>query len=141
MPVAGRDGGFSPPSGRDGRSPPGKAETVGRGGAGSSAVLGRAAAEEKLRLGDGVGAGEFVRDIGVGGLVMFIGGVFPGCTNPVYEAGKEGIGGGAEEDWEGAAAALTALDGGPLGGGSFGVLVSGVAEPAFLLTHFFSSES
>lgn len=106
-------------------------------------MLGRAAAEEKLRLGDGIGAGEFVRDIGVGGLVMLIGGVIPGCAGPpAYAVGKEGIGGGAEaEDWGGAAAALTALDGGPLGGGAFGASVSGVAAPAFLLTHFFKSES
>lgn len=113
---------------------------VGGGGVGSSVVLGRAAAEEKLRLGDGVGRREVGGEVNEGGLEMLIGGVAPGFAG-VVEVGNGGTGGGADADGGDTAAALTARDGGPLGGGGFGLFVSAVAAPAFLLTHFFKSES
>ena len=66
-------------------------------------------------------------------LVTLIGGVAPAV-------GSGGTGGGAVLLGRGGPAALTALEGGPLGGGSVGaatVLPSG----SFLLTHLFFSES
>lgn len=75
-----------------------------------------------------------------GGLEMLTGGVVPGFAG-VVELGIGGTGDGADEDGRGTPAALTARDGGPLGGGGFGLLVSDVAAPAFLLIHFFKSES
>lgn len=93
-----------------------------------------------MRLGDGVGTGGLVSNVDARGLTMLVGGVIPGCVEAAYVAGNGGTGGVAE-DGGGAAAALTARDGGPLGGGGFGAVTSDVAAPAFLLTHFFKSES
>ena len=67
------------------------------------------------------------------GLVTLIGGVAP-------TVGSGGTGGGAVLLGRGGPAPLTALEGGPLGGGGGGtatVLPSG----SFLLTHLFFSES
>lgn len=74
------------------------------------------------------------------GCRTLIGGVSvcPGITD-----GKGGTGGVAFldiDDGGGPPAALTALDGGPLGGGAFGASVAAGAGP-FLLTHFFNSLS
>lgn len=76
----------------------------------------------------------------MGAFVMLIGGVFPNCAGCVNAFGKAGTGGVAEEGGA-APAALTALDGGPLGGGGFELAVVVAAAPAFLFTHFFRSES
>ena len=78
----------------------------------------------------------------VGGVdcVTFIGGVAL-CAG-IIECGSGGTGGVAVLDIEGGGppAALTALDGGPLGGGAFGASVA-VGAGSFLLIHFLSSLS
>lgn len=70
---------------------------------------------------------------GVGGFVNAIGGV------PVA-VGSGGTGGVAVKAGGGCPDALTALEGGPLGGGGAAV-GAGVASGFFLLTHLFCSES
>lgn len=106
-----------------------------------------AAAAVIERAGEVVCAGVSTREGGpdpkpiVGGVACetLIGGVpaSPGITD-----GKGGTGGVAvlDADAGGPPAALTALLGGPLGGGAFGASAAAGVGP-FLLTHFFSSLS
>ena len=96
--------------------------------------------------GDAVLAGVPVPDGGPDG--MLVGG--EGCDTPIGGVsvlignadGRGGTGGVEclDIDGGGPPAALTALDGGPFGGGGFGVSVAAGAGP-FLFTHFFKSLS
>lgn len=67
------------------------------------------------------------------GLVTLIGGV-------AIAVGSGGTGGGAVLLGRGGPAALTTLEGGPLGGGGAGVAAA-LPSGSFLLTHLFFSES
>lgn len=73
------------------------------------------------------------KEFEVAGLVTLIGGV-------AIAVGSGGTGGGAVLFGRGGPAALTTLDGGPLGGGGAGPVVA-VPSGSFLLTHLFFSES
>lgn len=131
MAVAGLDGGAEDDSPSDGAR-----IGIAVNAEASSVLLGSAAADEKLRVGDGgSGADKF------GGLVMLIGGKFTveseGGVEPRGKAGTGGVGDGVGTR----PAALTARDGGPRGGGAFGAAASDTVSPAFLLIHFFKFES
>lgn len=128
--VAGLDGGAEEESPSDGAS----IDNAVNPGA-SSVLLGSAAADEKLRVGEGGCCGG-----NVGGLVMFIGGKFTEGSGGVESRGKAGTGGVVEGGGT-RPVALTARDGGPRGGGALGTAVSDAVSPAFLLTHFFRFES
>lgn len=128
--VAGLDGGAEEESPSDGA----RIDIAVNAGA-SSVLLGSAAADEKLRVGDGGNCAD-----NVGGLVMLIGGRFTAEIAVVDSRGKAGTGGVAEGVGT-RPVALTALDGGPRGGGAFGTAASEPVSLAFLLTHFFRFES
>lgn len=130
--VAGLDGGAEEESPSDGA----RIDIAVNDGA-SSVLLGSAAADEKLRVGDGSSC-----DDNVGGLVMLIGGKFTAENGGggVESRGNAGTG-GVEEGVGTRPVVLTARDGGPRGGGAFGAAASDPVSPAFLLTHFFRFES
>ena len=127
--VAGLDGGVE-------ENPSGGARTgIGcKVAAASSVLLGRAAAEEKLRVGEGGSVAE------VEGWVMLIGGTLMLGSGGVESRGMAGTG-GVVEGGGARLAALTAREGGPFGGGALGTPRSDPASPAFLLTHFLRFES
>lgn len=101
----------------------------------SSVLLGSAAADEKLRVGEGGICEEEVE-----GLVILMGGRFVTEKGGVESRGIAGTGGVVEGGGT-KLAALTAREGGPFGGGALGTTTSDPASPAFLLTHFLRSES
>lgn len=128
--VAGLDGGAEE------ENPSGGARTGIGGSAGSSSVLlGRAAADEKLRIGEGGRC-----DAAFGGLMMLMGGRFAWESGGDESRGKAGTGGVVEGEGI-ALAALTAREGGPFGGAVLGAATSDPATLAFLLTHFLRFES
>jgi hypothetical protein len=131
MAVGGRDGGA------EAGNPSGGARTGIWGNVGpSSVLLGSAAADEKLRVGEGGScAVEFE------GLVMLMGGRSVTESDGVEPRGKADTGGVVEGGGAGLAAALTAREGGPLGGADLGTATSDPVSPAFLLTHFLRFES
>lgn len=97
-------------------------------------VVGKAAAEETLRVSDG-GVEEKV------GWEMFMGGVFNDFRpREVVDAWGKGGTGGVVVMGGGAPVILTARDGGPLGGGGFDSATAGAVSP-FLFTHFLRLES
>ena len=128
--VAGLDGGAEADNPSDGA----RTDIAVNTGA-SSVLLGSAAADETLRVGEGGSSGDIV-----GGLVMFIGGKFTLESGGVESRGKAGTGGVVEGGGT-KPAALAARDGGPRGGGALGAATSDAVSPAFLLTHFFRFES
>lgn len=131
MAVAGLDGGAEDDSPSDGARV-GIAVNAGA----SSVLLGSAAADEKLRVGDGGSCADKF-----GGLVTLIGGKFTAENwGGVESRGRAGTG-GVEEGVGARPVTLTARDGGPRGGGAFGAAASDAVSPAFLLTHFFRFES
>ena len=118
-PVAGLEGGAEP-----GPSPAAPCASCSLGGIGEAVLEAEA---EAFELGEFVGAA-------ARGPVTLIGGV--------AVLGSGGTGGtSASFLIAGAADALTALEGGPLGGGGRGASDAAGASPAFLFTHFFDSLS
>lgn len=127
--VAGLEGGAEE------ENPSGGARTGNGGNAGASSVLlGSAAADEKLRVGEGGICKE------VEGFVMLMGGRFVTAKGGVESRERAGTGGVVEGGGT-KLAALTAREGGPFGGGALGTTTSDPASPAFLLTHFLRFES
>lgn len=137
IPVAGLDGGAEggadgePPAPSEGDRPMEGAVSV---GSPARELLGKAAADEMLRLGEGGVEG----NVGWG---MLIGGVFRerGLTGGAYALGKGGTW-GAEVEGGGAPVPLVAREGGPFGGGGLGA-VALTSAPPFLFTHFFKFSS
>jgi len=128
MPVAGLDGGADgdPEPGGPAATNPSPAPSAG------CSVIGKGeavldAGPNRFRLGEAVSPA-------AGGPVTLIGGV--------AMLGSGGTGGvSVSLLMGGAPAALTALEGGPFGGGSRGGSAAAGASPAFLFTHFLSSLS
>ena len=145
IPVAGRDGGADGgpvPAAEAGLKPPlslGLAADSSRVGdrlsVGGDATALEPSAPEVVGLAAPLRLGLAVR------LGPCDGGALPGLSVPPSAAPMDmGIGGGLLRGGK-APAALTALLGGPLGGGGVGAAAAGASAPAFLLTHFLRSAS
>lgn len=130
IPVAGLDGGAE--GGPDGGPEAGAGCEAAPSTAGSGIVAGdwlREGCKDVI-----LGVDMFEGADGTEGLGEDVGGV------TVIAAGSGGTGGVADNDGGNPPAALTDLEGGPLGGGC-AALTAGVASGSFLLTHLFCSES